>query len=751
MWRFAAFFVCFIIIYLVGVRVNLFWLFGAMPDLKTLENPKSELASELISEDQKSLGKYFTENRAPIEFDQVSPVLFEALIATEDARFGKHSGIDIRSLLRVVQGILTAQTSSGGGSTLTQQVAKNLFKTRTKQYQGILGYIPLVRVAINKTKEWMLAVTLEKKYTKREIVMMYLNTVSFGNNTYGVKVAAKTYFNKDAWDLNVHEAALLVGMLQNPTYWNPLRFPERALLRRNVVLSQMAKYEFIDEEKHELLKAKPLGLNFTVESHNTGPAPYFRESQKNFLKAWIEQYNQNNGTEYDLYTSGLKIYTTIDSRMQQYMEEAIVDNMKKQQALFDQHWKGRNPWIDDSGREMKGFIETAVKRSDRFRDLKRDLGEEGAWKVMKTPYKMKVFSWEGEKEMVMSPIDSIRYYKRFLRTGMVSMDPRNGHIKAWVGGINFKYFKYDHVRQGARQPGSTFKPFVYLAGLDQGFLNPCSSVPDAPVTFGKEDGVMVPWTPKNATGGYSYHNLSLRQAIGRSVNSVSAYIMKMVRPNKVVEYAKKLGITSPLQATPALCLGSSDVKVFDLVNAYSTFVNGGDHFVEPLTILRIEDRYGNLLQEFFPKSNQEISANMAYNMLYIMRGAVEDGNGTAGRLRSYGVTEGNEIAAKTGTTSNYSDGWFMGMTQNLVSGLWVGGEDRSIHFRTIEYGQGGRIALPAWGLYMQKVYADPTLTDYRKGPFAKPEGYFPDCGGVHADSSDTYMPPSLSDDEGALF
>ncbi len=750
LWRFAAFGFLSFILYIVAVNFNLFYLFGPMPDLKTLENPKSELASELISEDGKSLGKYFFENRAPVEFDQVSPNLVEALLATEDARFVKHSGIDLRSLFRVAKGIVTGNTGSGGGSTLTQQVAKNLFQTRSERYRGALGQVPIIKTIILKTKEWILAVTLERKYTKREILMMYLNTVTFGNNTYGVKVAARTYFNKDTWNLDVNEAALLVGMLQNPSLYNPLRFPTNALNRRNTVLDQMNKYGFVSNEVYKSNREKPLSMKFTVESHNTGPAPYFRESMKSFLKNWVEQYNDDNGTDFDLYTSGLRIYTTIDSRMQNYAEAAMEEHMKVQQKLFLDHWKGRNPWIDENGKEIKNFLDRAVRVSPRFRQLKKDLGEEEAWKIMRKPYKMKVFTWDGEKEMTMSPIDSIKYYKHYLRTGMMSMDPRDGHVKAWVGGINFKYFKYDHVRQGSRQPGSTFKPFVYVSALDRDFLTPCDRVTDRPVTFNKDDGILGSWTPKNANGRYSYQSLTLRQAIGKSVNSVSAYLMKQVKPRTVVEYAHKLGITSELDAAPALCLGVSDVSVYEMVGAYCSFVNSG-HRTDPMTVLRIEDRYGNLLQQFFPKVNQELSENMAYNMIYLMRGAVEDPGGTAGRLRSYGVTEGNEIAAKTGTTSNYSDGWFMGMTPNLVTGVWVGGEDRSTHFRTITLGQGGRIALPAWGLFMQKVYADQTLVKYRKSKFEKPANFTLDCGGVYTDSSSMYVAPSVSDDEGVLF
>ncbi len=747
-WKFAIGGISLLVLYIVAVRFNFLWLFGPMPDLVTLENPKSELASELISEDNQSLGKYFFENRAPVEHDQVSPKLIEALLATEDARFIKHSGIDARSLVRVVKGVVTGQTSSGGGSTLTQQVAKNLFKTRTKEYQGLLGKIPVVRTVVNKTKEWILSVVLERKYTKKEIMMMYLNTVSFGNNTYGIKVASKTYFNKDTWDVNVTESALLVGMLQNPTFWNPLRFPDRALQRRNTVLAQMSKYGFLDDVEFTALKEKPLGIRFTLESHITGPAPYFREVMKTELREWLAKYNDDHGTSYDLYTSGLRIYTTIDSRLQKHMEEALFNHMKDQQSKFEEHWKGKNPWVDRNGNEIKDFLENAVRRSPHFISLKSSLGEAEAWKVMKTPYKMRVFTYTGEKEVTMSPMDSIAYYKRFLRAGMMSMDPNNGFIKAWAGGVNFKYFKYDHVKQGKRQPGSTFKPFVYLTALDRGILTPCSHVVDEPVFFGLTDGVPGGWSPKNSNGRFSFASLSLRQALANSVNSVSAFIIKQVGANSVVDYAHKVGITSPLEAKPSLCLGISDVSVYEMVGAYSTFANGGNH-TTPLAVLRIEDRYGNLLQEFFPKTNQQISANMAYNMLYLMRGAVE--GGTSQSLGRFGVTAGNEIAAKTGTTQNQSDGWFMGITQNLVTGVWVGGEDRSIHFRSLALGQGARTALPAWGMYMQKVYADPLLTSYGKAPFRKPENFFLDCGGEDYSGEDTYIPTIRSEDEGLHF
>jgi len=759
-WRFSLIGIVLLIVYVVAVSYNFFWLFGGMPSLKALENPKSEEASEVYTADNQLLGKYYVENRTPIEISQVSPNVTSALLATEDARFVKHSGIDPRSLFRAVGGFLTfrSASSSGGGSTLTQQTAKNLFDTRREELRGILGQVPIVGLVIAKTKEWILAVRLERNYTKQEVMMMYLNTVSFGNNTYGIKTAAKTYFGKEPWNLNVEEAATLVGMLKNPTLYNPRLFEDRTRERRNVVLSQMRKYKFLTDEQFQAYKSKPLKLDFSVENQNTGMAAYFRSVIRDDIKRWIRQYNEENpGADLDLYTSGLKIYTTIDSRMQAYAEEAVMTNMRDQQKKFYEHWRGRNPWVQKDPRTKKyvespGFIEARAKQTVRYKQLKAVYGddEKTIWQEMRKPTKMKVFVYGGkrnEKDTTMSPLDSIRYYKRLLNTGFMSMDPRYGHVKAWVGGINFKHIKFDHVRQSRRQPGSTFKPFVYLTALDQGFVTPCSHITDRPTVFahGEDNNGGPPWMPKNSTGRYSGRSLSLREALGQSINTVSAQLIKKTRAAAVIKYANDMGIQSKdLPNNPTLCLGTGDVSVYEMVAAYCAFANGGIR-VRPMMILRITDKNGNVLKVFTPDANQVISANRAYEMLHLMRGAVEDPNGTAQRLRTqYKLLEGgNEIAAKTGTTSNYSDAWFMGMTQHLVSGLWVGGDDRSIHFRTIELGQGGRLAMPAWAMYMQKVYADPTLTQYRPEPFRKPNNFRIDCGGFHIDSSQRYIPPKV--------
>ena len=759
-WLIAAVFISGAVLYITAVYFNFFWLFGGMPDLRAIENPESQVASEIVTADGQTLSKYFIENRTPIEFDQLSPNVIKALIATEDARFVKHSGIDPRSMFRVFKGVVSSeQGTTGGGSTLTQQLAKNLFQTRSEKYKGTLGDLPLIKTVISKTKEWILSVRLERNYTKQEIMMMYLNTVSFGNNAEGIKTASKTYFKKEPWNLELSEAALLVGMLQNPSRFNPRVFKERTLERRNVVLGQMMKYGFLTPETFARNKIKPLGLNFNIENHNTGPAPYFREVLRDWMKTWIAQYNKENSTEYDLYTDGLRIYTTIDSRMQNYAEQAAQEHMKDQQTKFVDHFKAlkMNPWVvkGTNGGYVPdpGFEKRAVKRSWRYKELKRAFGddEERIWKELRKPIKMRVFSWRGDRDTIMSPLDSIKYYNKFLRIGMVSMDPRNGDVKAWVGGINYKHFKYDQVYQGKRQPGSTFKPFVYCSAIDGNYVTPCDPIVDRQVCIGD-------WCPKNSTGSYSGQALTLRQALAKSVNSISVHLMKMVRPKKVVEYAHKLGITSPIPEEVTICLGTPNVSVFEMVNAYSTFANNGKH-VEPRFVTRIEDKNGRVLADFPIQEKEVISPSVAYQMLFIMRGAVEDPWGTAQRLRTqYKLADNNDIAAKTGTTSDYTDGWFMGMTPNLVTGVWVGGEDNHVHFTTMALGQGARIAMPAWGLYMQKVYGDIDLAGSEKSPYRRERFFKPDgmeanigCSGIKLDSLNTYMRPKVTDDESILF
>lgn len=748
-WQWSGFGLASFLLYILAVQFNFLWLFGGMPSLQELENPKSQVASVLYSEDGVELGKYFRENRSPVEYEELSPNLIKALIATEDARFTQHSGIDLRSTFRVI----THLGSAGGGSTLSQQLAKNLFDTRQSteddntedgtSYKGILAKIPLVRTVIAKTKEWILAVRLESRYTKQEILKMYLNEVSFGNNAYGIRVACKTYFGKDVNNVTEKEAATLIGMLQNPSLYDPRRHPERCLTRRNIVLGQMYRYGYIDQAEAIELQGKTLGLNFKVENQNTGDAPYFREALKKQLQNALADINstRDESDKLNLYTSGLRIYTTIDSRMQQYAQESLDDHMRDQQKKFYAHWKGRNPWVDEKMHEIKGFLKDAMKRTQRYKALMEEYNgdEEAVWKILKTPVKMTVFSWQGDRDTTLSPLDSMNYYKRILNCGFMAMNPNDGHVKAWVGGINFKFFKFDHVRQSKRQPGSTFKPFVYAAALENGAANLCDYVVDEPVTFGAEDGLVgKTWTPQNSEGRYSYASMSLRHAMGLSINSVSAKLMKILGPEKVAEFAHRAGIQSTLNETPALCLGASEVSVYEQVAAYCTFMNEGER-IDPILILRIEDKNGNELKRFETTSKKVISSETAYQMTHMLKGAIQESGGTAQGLNRYNCAKGNDIGAKTGTTSNYSDGWFMGVTQNLVAGVWVGGDDRSIHFRSLSLGQGAKMAMPAYAMFMDKVYADKSLAiaGFKKEPFRKPEGADLGCNSSYTISTDS--------------
>lgn len=710
-------------VYIYSVRVDLFDLYGGLPSLKALENPKNDLSSELYSADNVQLGKYYRENRSPVAYEDLSANLVNALVATEDIRFTEHSGIDFQSTARVLWGILKyvvtfgASDLEGGGSTLSQQTAKNLYNTRTGEKEGPLMKIPGLRMLIIKTKEWIVAVQLEKFYTKKEILAMYLNTAGFSSNSYGIKVAAKTFFNKPTYDLKVEEAATLIGMLQASTYYNPARNPENSRRRRNVVINQMRKYGFVAKNNYDSLIALPMTLDYKVDSHDEGAARYFRAVVERWLLQWANEHG------HDLYEDGLKIYTTIDSRMQQHAEEAVNTHMKGLQKKFYDHWGNEEPWRDEEGNVIKGYIETVAKRSKRYRALeaKYGKGNDSVNVVMNTPVPIKVFTWDNEayeKDTVLSPMDSIRYNQKFLHTGFMSMDPHNGYIKAWVGGINYRHFKYDHVKQGRRQPGSTFKPFVYTAAIDNGY-SPCYEAVDAPVTFSiYKAGQEATYTPKNTTGEYTGERMTIRNAMARSTNSVTAFLMKRIGPATVVDYAKRMGIQSPIEAVPALALGGGgDVSVYEMVGAYSTFVNHGT-WTEPVFITRIEDKDGNTVYEHPSNTREALSEETAYLMLYMLRGSTEETGGTGAGIPGE-LKNGNEIGAKTGTTQNYSDGWFMGVTEDLVSGVWVGGDNRSVHFKTLALGQGARMAMPVWVEYMKKIYADDRL-DYEKKPFSRP-------------------------------
>ncbi len=730
----------FVVLFITAVNFNFLWLFGGMPSLYELENPKSQETSLLISEDGQEIGKYFRENRNPVEFEDLSPTIINTLMATEDARFTTHSGIDMRSMMRVVLSLGT----SGGGSTISQQLAKNLFHTRSVEfgeddplYMGLLMKIGGLKTAIAKVKEWILAIKLERRYTKQEIMAMYLNEVSFGNNAYGIQVACRTYFQKDVKTVTLPEAATLIGLLQNPSLYDPRIRPEKTLERRNVVLGQLAKYDYVLEEEARAMMESPLNLKFKVENQNTGAAPYFRESIRKQIVSIIKEINADRpeDQQINLYTSGLRIYTSIDSRMQKYAEESIQEHMKAEQSLFYSHWKGRNPWVNEEMKEIKGFLKDAMKRTDRYRELMSAYNNDEfkVWEELNRKVKMTVFSYQGDIDTTMSSMDSLNYYKRILNCGFMAMDPTNGHVKAWIGGINYKYFKFDHITQSKRQPGSTFKPFVYGAAIENEIATPCDELTDEPVTFGEEDGLTNgTWTPSNSDGKYSYEKLKLRRAMALSINTISAKLMKEMGPQKIAEFAHKAGISSPLYEGPSLCLGASEVSVFEQVSAYSTFANGGER-IEPILILKITDKVGNVLREFSPTAKAVIKPETAYLMTYMLQGAVQEPGGTAEGLRRTSIVAGNEIGAKTGTTSNFSDGWFMGVTQKLVAGVWVGGDDRSIHFRSLALGQGAKMAMPAYAKFMEKVYSDQSLAieGYRKMPFLKPEKFVFDftCSG----------------------
>lgn len=707
------------ILFVLAVSVNFLGLFGEIPEFKSLENPETELASELYSSDGVLLGNYYRENRTPVSYNELSHNLVNALVATEDVRFENHSGIDLRGMGRVLVKSLLLGQSSGGGSTLSQQTAKNLFKTRSGASQGVLSNIPGLGMLIIKTKEWIVATRLERAYTKNEILTMYLNTSEFGSNAYGIKTAAKTFFNKEPNELNIQESATLVGLFKAPSYYSPVYNPENSIGRRNVVLSQLAKYGYITPSQYDSISQMPLDLEYSVASHNKGLATYFREVVKADLIKWTQENLKPDGTPYDLYGDGLRIFTTIDSRLQRYAEEAVQEHMPVLQARFHEELRGRDPWIDSNGRVIDGFLENAVRRTEAYRNLRAHYGDD----VDSINYKlnvkkpMRVFSWEkGEIDTLMSTMDSLAYYKHFLQTGFVSMDPFTGHIKAWVGGINHKHFKYDHVKQGKRQPGSTFKPFVYAAAIENGY-GPCYTAIDQPVE------VSIPgqptYRPNNANGEFTWERMTIRKAMAQSVNSITTYMMKKLGPKLVVETAKRLGITSDLDPVPALALGTSDVSIIEMVGAFGTFVNHGEH-ISPFYVDRIEDKNGNVLHQFTPRKKPAMSEEHAYIMLYMLRGGTEEEGGTSQGVPWALRDEGNEIAAKTGTTQNASDGWYIAATKDLVSGVWVGGDDRAIHFRSWINGQGSRTARPIWTNFMAKVYEDPSL-NITKGPFEKPE------------------------------
>lgn len=737
-------FLCFILgvpLYLYTVSIDLLGLYGGMPLLKEVENPENDLSSELISSDGVSLGRYFRYNRSQVTYNELSPDLVNTLLLSEDHRFNDHSGLDFPSYLRVAFGILTFHPQ-GGGSTITQQLAKNLFtQNPDKSLDGAfakLGKYP--KRLIEKTKEWIISVDLETSFTKEEIIAMYLNTSAFSNNAYGIKVAAETYFAKGPDSLNLQESALLVGMLQSPSFYNPRKWPERATKVRNTVLAKVYghRYKIQNREQLDSITALPLDLKFKVQDHNEGLATYFRTVMQNYLLG----YCKSRGI--DLFNSGIRIYTTLDSRLQKYAEEAMFEHMSVLQREFNEQWKvrGMNPWLDENNREFPNFLRSRMKQSDAYKDLAARYGENSdSLKIMlnlKRP--MTVFTWNGERDTVFNLYDSLNYYKRFLQTGMMAMDPTTGDIKAWVGGINHKYFQFDHVKQGKRQAGSTFKPFVYGLAMESGF-SPCEKKKDISPVF------IVPgnaaWYPLNADGSRgSGEILNLRQAMAQSLNSITAQVMQQLGAENVVEFAHRVGVDSKLDPVPSLCLGVSDVSVYEMVGAYGTFVNGGI-FTRPFFITRIEDKNGNVIENFVPETRQSINEQTAYKMVYMLKGGVEEADGTSRGL-SRELKIDNEIGGKTGTTNDASDGWYVGITHDLVTGVWVGGDERAIRFPHWTFGAGGKSARPIWDKFMMKVYADPK-SGIVKGQFRRPLSGLDislDCGKVtEADSLYQHVEP----------
>ncbi|MCM1531755.1 MAG: penicillin-binding protein [Bacteroides sp.] len=704
----------------VGFVVLLFcgigWgLFGFMPSFEDLENPTSSLSSEIISSDQEILGAYYIENRTNVEFNELSPYLVQALIATEDSRFYNHSGVDLRSLGRVFfKSILRGDRSGGGGSTITQQLAKNLFPRKELSKMGL---------AVRKLKEWVIAAKLERNYTKDEIIAMYFNTVDFGNNAYGIKIAAATYFGKLPGELAPEEAAVLVGMLKATSYYNPLRNPQNATNRRNVVFSQMRKAGFLNQSEYEELCAKPIDMShFSRQNHEEGLATHFREYLRQYLTQWCKEHKKPDGKPYDLYRDGLKIYTTINSRMQRHAEEAVAEWIGGTlQNDFYKDVKGSSryaPFSADLTREeVNKFMEQAMKNSDRYRAMKKaGASDEDIKKAFHEKVAMKVFTWQGgEKDTVMSPWDSLWYHKWFLHCGLMSVEPQTGYVRAYVGDISYKYFKYDNVSQGRRQVGSTFKPFVYTLAMQEGEFKPCTQVPNVPVCFPLPDG--EEWCPANSSSKREGEMVSLRWALANSVNFISAYLIKRFPPEAVINLTRRMGITAPMEAVPSICLGTMDISVREMASAMSTYANQGIH-IDPIFITRIEDKHGIVIENFAPHQEEAMSAKTAYLMLDLMKGVVDEGS--AGRLRwRYGLKM--PIAGKTGTTQNHSDAWFMGITPTLTTGIWVGGELRSIHFNSMRLGQGANAALPVWGIYMKKIYEDEELA-FPQDDFEKPEG-----------------------------
>ncbi|RPD96426.1 penicillin-binding protein [Aureibaculum marinum] len=697
-------------------------VFGPLPSFEELENPENNLATEVISIDNKTLGKYFNENRTPIKYKDIPENIVQALIATEDVRYYEHSGIDFYGTIRAAVKL----GQDGGASTVTQQLAKLLFHGE--------GSKNIIERITQKVKEWIIALRLERQYTKEEIIAMYFNKQDFLYNAVGLRSAARIYFGKEPKELKTEEAAVLVAMLKNPRQYNPKReiSKEKSLQRRNVVLMQMEKNGTLTLEEKDSLQKLPLILDFSPEDTGYGVATYFREYLRGFLKDWVKENKKPDGTEYNIYRDGLKVYVTLDSRMQKYAEEAMEEHMSNLQRVFNKQQKNNKnaPFFDLTQKEIKRNMESAMKRSNRYRRMKKaGVSEEDIIKSFNEKTEMRVFSWKGEIDTIMTPLDSIRYYKYFMRAGIMSMEPQTGHVKAWVGGINYKHFQYDQVKQGKRQVGSTFKPFVYATAINQLQLSPCEEFSNTIWTIPKgKYGLDKDWAPKNSDNKYGGFK-TLKNALATSTNVITAQLIDKTTPENVVKLAHNLGIESDILAVPSIALGTVDLSLFEMTGAYNTFPNKG-MYVKPMMVLRIEDKNGTVIDNFTPETKEVLSEESAYTVVNLLEGVTTAGSGLRLRTSSgkypddivtgYPYKFTNPIAGKTGTTQNQSDGWFMGFVPNLTTGVWVGGEDRAIHFADIGRGQGASMALPIWALYMKKCYADSELNISDKA-FTKPD------------------------------
>jgi len=697
-----------LILFILMVDVNFLGLFGGSPNIRELKNPPMSITSELISADGKLLGRYYTEDRTPVEYKDLPANLVNALIATEDVRFYNHHGIDFKATFAALWS--TVQGDRRGGSTITQQLVKNLFKTRSDYSTGLVGRIPGFGTLVYKMKEWINALKIESNYSKEDIITMYFNTVDFGSKAFGINSASSTFFDCRPNTLNIQQSALLVGILKAPSYYSPVSRPKNAMTRRNQVLSQLSRYNYINEKQKDSLEMLPLGVKFNRRNKSNDGASYLRDAVARSLQQWSRE------TGHDIWTDGLKIYTSIDSKMQEYAEKSMGEHIRRLQQVFN---RGGStvvvPWIDEKGKEDFGYFLRLADDVPAIKSAMLNYGQNAdtlKHHLMK-PHKMEVFTWNGVRDTTLSTIDSIKHYKKFFQCGFIAMEPSSGEVKAWVGGINYAYFKFDHVNQSKRQPGSLFKGFVYSAAFDNGF-GPCDKLTDKPVSIKYiEKGEEKEWKPKNVDRSHS-GSMTLKHAFARSVNSIAVQLTEKIGWRKVIERAKLLGIQSELADVPAVCLGSSDVSLAEIVGAYCGFVNDG-YRVDPVLVTRIEDNNGNVLYEYKPPHKQVISSENAFLMTTILRAGLTEPGGTPQGLFEHDLFRfDTDFGGKTGTSNDYADGWFIGVTPNLVGGCWVGNDDRSIHFKTSHVGEGLRTAMPVYGKFMEKVLKDESMKRYRK-------------------------------------